>query len=122
MLPYLIAGAIGFGIAKLFEDDKTPKYADGGQLKYKNKGAYADVTKLNKNEWYLNMIEAEIEGKGYAKKIMNQIIQDAKNKKVKKIILDTSFMNKDYFEYGYGFEEVSYNDDDGLYRMELNLN
>jgi hypothetical protein len=30
MLPYLIAGAIGYGIAKLFEEDKTPKYADGG--------------------------------------------------------------------------------------------
>ena len=82
MLPYLIAGAIGYGIAKLFEEDKASKFADGGQLKYKNKGAYADVTKLNKNEWYLNMIEAEIEGKGYAQKIMNQIIQDAKNKKV----------------------------------------
>jgi len=32
MLPYLIAGAIGFGIAKLFEDDETPKYDDGGKL------------------------------------------------------------------------------------------
>jgi len=31
MLPYLIAGAIGYGIAKLFEDD-TPKYADGGLI------------------------------------------------------------------------------------------
>ena len=30
MLPYLIAGAIGYGIAKLLEEDKTPKYADGG--------------------------------------------------------------------------------------------
>lgn len=32
MLPYLIAGAIGYGIAKLFEDDKISKYADGGNL------------------------------------------------------------------------------------------
>jgi len=32
MLPYLIAGAIGYGIAKLFEDDKAPKYADGGLI------------------------------------------------------------------------------------------
>jgi hypothetical protein len=30
MLPYLIAGAIGYGIAKLFEDDETPKYEFGG--------------------------------------------------------------------------------------------
>jgi hypothetical protein len=98
------------------------RFDGGGELKYKNKGAYSNVTQVNNKEWYLNMIEAEIEGKGYAKKIMNQIIQDAKNKKVEKIILDASLMNKDYFEYGYGFEEVSYNDDDGLYRMELNLN
>jgi len=97
------------------------RFDGGGQLKYKNKGAYADVTQINKKEWYLNMIEAEIEEKGYAQKIMNQIINDAKIKKVEKITLDTSPMNKDYFEYGYGFVEKSYNDNDGLYRMELNL-
>ena len=40
MLPYLIAGAIGYGIAKLFEEDKTPKYNDGGEVKdyWENKG------------------------------------------------------------------------------------
>ena len=32
MLPYLIAGAIGFAVAKLFEEDETPKYDDGGQV------------------------------------------------------------------------------------------
>jgi 8-oxo-dGTP pyrophosphatase MutT (NUDIX family) len=32
MLPYLIAGAIGYGIAKIFEEDKSPKYADGGTV------------------------------------------------------------------------------------------
>jgi hypothetical protein len=31
MLPYLIAGAIGFVVAKLFEDE-APKYADGGSV------------------------------------------------------------------------------------------
>jgi hypothetical protein len=30
MLPYLIAGAIGFAVAKLFEEDETPKYDEGG--------------------------------------------------------------------------------------------
>jgi len=30
MLPYLIAGVIGYGISKLFEDNKAPKYNDGG--------------------------------------------------------------------------------------------
>ena len=33
MFPYLIAGAIGFAVAKIFEDDKTPKYADGGEAR-----------------------------------------------------------------------------------------
>ena len=31
MLPYLIAGAIGYVVAKLFEDE-TPKFADGGLI------------------------------------------------------------------------------------------
>jgi hypothetical protein len=30
MIPFIIAGAIGYGIAKLLEEDKAPKYADGG--------------------------------------------------------------------------------------------
>ena len=32
MLPYLIAGVIGYGISKLFDDKKTPKYTDGGLI------------------------------------------------------------------------------------------
>lgn len=32
MIPYIIAGAIGFVVAKLFEEDETPKYADGGSV------------------------------------------------------------------------------------------
>ena len=32
MLPYLIAGVIGYGISKLFEDNKAPKYTDGGLI------------------------------------------------------------------------------------------
>ncbi len=32
MLPYLIAGVIGYGISKLFEDNKAPKYNDGGLI------------------------------------------------------------------------------------------
>ena len=36
MLPYLIAGAIGFVVAKIFEEDEAPKYADGGDIDYSN--------------------------------------------------------------------------------------
>jgi hypothetical protein len=32
MLPYLIAGVIGYGISKLFDDNKAPKYVDGGLI------------------------------------------------------------------------------------------
>ena len=32
MIPYLIAGAIGFVVAKLFEEDESPKYDDGGLM------------------------------------------------------------------------------------------
>jgi hypothetical protein len=31
MIPFIIAGAVGFGIAKLFEKDDNKKYADGGE-------------------------------------------------------------------------------------------
>jgi len=32
MIPYIIAGAIGYGIAKLLEKDDNKKYAEGGEL------------------------------------------------------------------------------------------
>jgi hypothetical protein len=31
MIPFIIAGAVGFGIAKLFEKDDNKKFADGGE-------------------------------------------------------------------------------------------
>jgi len=34
MIPYLIAGAIGFVVAKIFDEDEAPKYADGGDIDY----------------------------------------------------------------------------------------
>jgi hypothetical protein len=44
MLPYLIAGAIGYGIAKLFEEDKAPKYADGGSVLLAPNGKPSNLT------------------------------------------------------------------------------
>jgi len=35
MIPFIIAGAVGFGIAKLFEKDDNKKFEGGGELKYK---------------------------------------------------------------------------------------
>jgi hypothetical protein len=60
MLPYLIAGAIGYGIAKLLEDDKAPKYVDGGEVKDKDDvnvplyhGTIKEIWKNSEYESYL---------------------------------------------------------------------
>ena len=44
MLPYLIAGAIGYGIAKLLEEDKAPKYTDGGSVLLAPNGKPSNLT------------------------------------------------------------------------------
>jgi hypothetical protein len=44
MLPYLIAGAIGYGIAKLFEEDEAPKYTDGGSILLAPNGNPSNLT------------------------------------------------------------------------------
>jgi len=44
MLPYLIAGAIGFAVAKLFEEDETPKYDDGGSVLLAPNGKPSNLT------------------------------------------------------------------------------
>jgi hypothetical protein len=44
MIPFIIAGAIGYGIAKLLEEDKTPKYADGGSVLLAPNGKPSNLT------------------------------------------------------------------------------
>ena len=44
MFPYLIAGAIGFVVAKLFEEDESPKYADGGSVLLAPNGKPSNLT------------------------------------------------------------------------------
>jgi GNAT superfamily N-acetyltransferase len=52
MIPYLIAGAIGFVVAKIFDEDEAPKYEDGGFIKIKsfksNEGEF-DVYDVDEN-------------------------------------------------------------------------
>ncbi len=50
MFPYLIAGAIGFVVAKLFEEDEAPKYDDGGSVLLAPNGK---PSKLNHEQWHL---------------------------------------------------------------------
>jgi hypothetical protein len=44
MFPYLIAGAIGFVVAKLFEEDETLKYDDGGSVLLAPNGKPSNLT------------------------------------------------------------------------------
>ena len=43
MFPYLIAGAIGYAVAKIFEDDK-PKFSDGGSVLLAPNGKPSNLT------------------------------------------------------------------------------
>ncbi len=44
MLPYLIAGAIGYVVGKLFKEDEAPKYADGGSTLLAPNGKPSNLT------------------------------------------------------------------------------
>jgi hypothetical protein len=57
MLPYLIAGAIGFVVAKVFEEDEAPKYADGGSV--------GNIIVTNKYEEFDSKVFNELEDKFY---------------------------------------------------------
>ena len=44
MLPYLIAGAIGFVVGKLLEEDEAPKYDGGGSVLLAPNGKPSNLT------------------------------------------------------------------------------
>jgi len=44
MIQYIIAGAIGYGIAKIFKEDEAPKYADGGSVLLAPNGKPSNLT------------------------------------------------------------------------------
>jgi len=44
MFPYLIAGAIGFAVAKIFEEDEASKFADGGSVLLAPNGKPSNLT------------------------------------------------------------------------------
>ena len=73
MLPYLIAGAIGFGVAKLFENSNTSKYDDGGDVYEKEKTyqVYSPITQ-NVEGYFENKKEAE----QFAEKFEDSIVYD----------------------------------------------
>ena len=44
MFPYIIAGALGFAVAKLFEEDEAPKFNDGGSVLLAPNGNPSNLT------------------------------------------------------------------------------
>ena len=44
MIPYLIAGAIGFVVAKIFDEDEAPKFEDGGSVLLAPNGKPSNLT------------------------------------------------------------------------------
>jgi hypothetical protein len=44
MIPFIIAGAIGYAVAKIFEEDEAPKYADGGSVLLAPNGKPSNLT------------------------------------------------------------------------------
>ena len=75
MFPFIIAGAIGFGIAKLLEQDEAPKYDGGGGVNQN-----FPIVKL---EIYAN-------NPSYNKKnFESEALFDFSNEKIKFINLDT---------------------------------
>ncbi len=59
MFPYLIAGAIGFVVAKLFEEDESPKYADGGKVIDNLDSWIIGATSIIESNNTLNEIQSE---------------------------------------------------------------
>lgn len=51
MIPYLIAGAIGFVVGKLVENSNTSKYNDGGEVSEKEKQEWKKFV-LDNSSWF----------------------------------------------------------------------
>jgi 8-oxo-dGTP pyrophosphatase MutT (NUDIX family) len=81
----------------------------GGQYETQGRGAYADVDKRG-GVWEIKMIESE--KKGHGTEILNKIIEDAKSKGVKKIVLTTTEHSGWGFFDKNGFKEVREYDDE----------
>lgn len=96
MLPYIIAGAIGFAVAKSLKEDEAPKYADGGAVQ-KNKNrilsslsnyeSYDEWKSENKSDYtysqknyFLREVKEYygLEHKGNAKYTFEDVLEDAK--------------------------------------------
>ena len=82
MFPYLIAGAIGYAVAKIFEDE-TPKYADGGFIKIKS---------FKSNEGEFDVYDVDENHKNRAD--MFVVFKDKKGWVVRNVIVPKEFQRK----------------------------
>ena len=83
MLPYLIAGAIGFVVGKLLEEDETPKYDDGGFIKIKS---------FKSNEGEFDVYDVDENHKNRAD--MFVVFKDKKGWVVRNVIVPKEFQRK----------------------------
>ena len=85
MLPYLIAGTIGYVVAKLFEEDEAPKYANGGDVNNKTlmKNDFLnEQTKLQRNSKYAILLDAT--WNNYTDE-MRDVLDNLKDELIKKL-------------------------------------
>lgn len=109
---------------KLFEemnnDDVYVVVSDDNEsYSTSNDGSYADIV-TGDEEWYISMIESEVNGHGTM--LMNKIIEDAKEKGVKRIRLTTTELSGEGFFDKFGFKQIEDGkNDDEKYGMEFDM-
>ena len=99
MIPFIIAGAIGFGIAKLLEKDDAEKFADGGSIRSKKRG---DKITILGNTYEFLRIEMD-NSKGYEEERV--VLYDLSDKSMKSMPLDMVDAYSKYAEGGMIFKK-----------------
>ena len=117
MIPFIIAGAIGYGIAKLLEEDKAPKYADGGSVLLAPNGKPSNLTpeqyKLVRTKAFISWFGDWENDPTNASKVVDEngepkIMYHQTSETIKDIIYNEGLFKK-------GFEVASKNDKETPY-------
>ena len=77
-------------------------------LTYINKGAKASITVIGNDIWNIDVIESHISSKGYVKKLMDKIKEDALSMDIKRLTLLSSIYNAEYFEIDHNFYKIDH--------------
>ena len=97
MIPFIIAGAVGFGIAKLLEKD-TKKYAEGGDVLPKYRVLFVDENGRELDEYFATLTQAKVR--------FNQYKKDKIETNIEKLIKEKDGdVNYESTEYSYTPDE-----------------